>query len=163
MGVLVSLRIWVLGRDDADDLQNPVADPANVVQALVYTLLDVFDAARDLHQTLRHKEERDLELRLRSKGYPQSRRIEYVEDDELSTDEGIVLDKAAVTRQFENGFQDIGGQFAIGDGMEYILSAQSWKRSEAYIPSLFTDCTSVPNHNAAVSYHNDFSIRTNFA
>ena len=87
------------------------------MQALVYTLQDVLDAARDLHQTLRHKEKRDLELKLRSKGYPESRRIEYVEDDELGTDESIVLDKAAVTRQFEIGFQDIGGQFAIGDGI----------------------------------------------
>lgn len=122
MGVLVSSEIRILRWERADDLQNPTADPTNVVQALVYTLLDVFDAARDLHQTLRHKEKRDYEQKLKSKGYPQSRRIEYVEDGELSTDESIVMDKAAVTRQFETGYQDIGAQFAIGDGMPNLFS-----------------------------------------
>ncbi|KAF2709558.1 hypothetical protein K504DRAFT_277257 [Pleomassaria siparia CBS 279.74] len=94
---------------------NPTADPANVVQALVYTLMDVFDASRDLYQTLRHKEKRGQAQQLRARGYPQSRRISYVEDDELQTDESIVLDKAAVTRQFEIGFQDIGSLFSVGD------------------------------------------------
>jgi hypothetical protein len=86
------------------------------VQALVCTLLGVFDATRDLSQTLRVKEKRDYELSLRSKGYPLSRRIEYVEDESLGKDEDLVMDKAAVTRQFEIGFQKIGVQFAVGDG-----------------------------------------------
>jgi hypothetical protein len=86
------------------------------VQALVYTLLDVFDATRDLHQTLKAKEKRDYESNLREKGYPSSRRIEYVEDDKLGNDADLVMDKAAVTRQFEIGFQKIGAQFAVGDG-----------------------------------------------
>ena len=82
----------------------------------MYTLLDVLDAARDLHQTLINKEQRDYEQSLRSKGYPSSRRIEYVEDERLGSDDTIVLDKAAVTRQFENGYQALGVDFAIGDG-----------------------------------------------
>jgi hypothetical protein len=86
------------------------------VQALVYRLLDVFDATRDLHQTLKVKEKRDYELSLRSKGYPPSRRIEYVEDESLGKDEDLVMDKAAVTRQFEIGLQKVGAQFAVGDG-----------------------------------------------
>jgi hypothetical protein len=86
------------------------------VQALVHTLLGVFDATRDLFQTLKVKEKRDYEISLRSKGYPASRRIEYVEDENLGKDEDLVMDKAAVTRQFEIGFQKIGAQFAVGDG-----------------------------------------------
>ncbi|KAF2022032.1 hypothetical protein BU24DRAFT_488335 [Aaosphaeria arxii CBS 175.79] len=96
--------------------KSPTTDPANVVQALVYTLLDVFDAARDLHLTLKTKEKRDYEHSLRSKGYPESRRIEYIDENGLSTnDDGIVLDKAAVTRKFEDGFHEIGAHFAVGD------------------------------------------------
>lgn len=87
------------------------------MQALVYTLLGVFDATRDLFQTLKAKEQRDYELSLRSKGYPASRRVEYVEDEDLGRDEDLVMDKAAVTRQFEIGFQKIGALFALGDGM----------------------------------------------
>jgi hypothetical protein len=86
----------------------------------VYTLLDVFDATRDLLQTLKVKEKRDYELNLRSKGYPTTRRIEYVEDETLGKDEDLVMDKAAVTRQFEIGFQKAGVQFAIGDGMSVL-------------------------------------------
>lgn len=96
-------------------LISPTADPANVTQALVYTLLDVFDATRDTLITLRKKEIRDREDRLRARGYPESRRIEYVDEESLGSDEGVVLDKSAVTREFELGFQGIGAQFAIGD------------------------------------------------
>ncbi|KAF2877017.1 hypothetical protein BDV95DRAFT_643736, partial [Massariosphaeria phaeospora] len=95
--------------------QNPTADPANVAQALVYTLLNVFDATRDLYETLRNKEKRDYQENLRSKGYPSSRRIEYVDGDGADGEEAIVMDKAAVTRQFEIGFQDVGAQYAVGD------------------------------------------------
>jgi hypothetical protein len=98
-------------------MQNPPVDPANVMQALVYTLLDVFDATRDLYQTLTIKEQRDYEQNLRAKGYPASRRIEYVEDDRLGSDGVIAMDRAAVTRQFEIGYQVLGTEFAVGDGM----------------------------------------------
>ncbi|KAF2132413.1 hypothetical protein P153DRAFT_311407 [Dothidotthia symphoricarpi CBS 119687] len=98
---------------------NPSVDPVNVVQALVYTLLDVFDATRDLHQTLRVKEKREYEQSLRAKGYPSSRRIEYVEDDEFDGDEAIVMDKAAIKRQYELGCQEIGTQFAVGDVLSH--------------------------------------------
>lgn len=91
-------------------------EPTNVVQALVNTLLDVFDATRDLYQTLSIKEQRDYELSLRAKGYPPSRHVEYVEDERLGSEEAIALDKATVTRQFETGYQIIGVDFAIGDG-----------------------------------------------
>lgn len=87
------------------------------MQALVYTLLDVFDATRDIFQTLQVKEKRDYESSLRSKGYPTSRRLEFVEDDQLGKEEDLLMDKAAVTRQFEIGFQKVGAQFAIGDSM----------------------------------------------
>ncbi|KAF1913614.1 hypothetical protein BDU57DRAFT_589254 [Ampelomyces quisqualis] len=103
----------------------PPVHPANVVQALVYTLLDVFDATRDIYQTLQVKDKRDYEASLRSKGYPTSRRLEYVEDDQLGKAEDLVMDKAAVTRQFEIGFQKVGAQFAIGDVPSHIqLQAQ---------------------------------------
>ncbi|KAJ4374195.1 hypothetical protein N0V83_002936 [Neocucurbitaria cava] len=98
---------------------NPPVDPAHIVQALVYTLLDVFDATRDLYQTLAVKEKRDYQLNLQAKGYPPSRKIEYVDDGRLGSDEALVMDKAAVTRQFEIGYQALGIDFAIGDGMCY--------------------------------------------
>jgi len=97
-------------------------DPANVVQALVYTLLDVFDATRDLYITLRAKEKRDYEYDLRSRGY--RRKIDHVED-ELQGDGEIVLDKAAVKRQFEIGYSDVGAQFAIGDGTTHLFRCLS--------------------------------------
>lgn len=95
------------------------------MQALVYTILDVFDATRDLYQTLRKKEKRDHEQDLRARGYPSSRKIEYVDDYETGGDESIVVDKAAVTRQFEIGFQDVGSQFAVGDGTIPLLESSS--------------------------------------
>jgi hypothetical protein len=91
--------------------QNLPVDPANVVQALVHTLLDVFDATRDLYNTLKSKERRD-----RARGYIDSRSSSH-SDDDLPSDEGIVLDKAAVTRQFDIALADIGAPFAVGDGM----------------------------------------------
>lgn len=81
----------------------------------MYSLLGIFDATRDLFQTLRVKEKRDYERNLRSKGYPASRSIKYVEDESLGTDEALVMDKAAVTRQFEIGYQALGAEFAKGD------------------------------------------------
>ncbi|CAI6336814.1 unnamed protein product [Periconia digitata] len=92
-------------------------DPANVVQALVYTLLDVFDATRDLHQTLRAKERRDYEENLRSRGRSSSRQLDYYAGDEENDkgDESLALDRSAVNRQFEIGLRDVGTQFAVGD------------------------------------------------
>lgn len=87
------------------------------MHALVNTLLDVFDAARDLYQTLKAKEKRDYENSLRSRGYPSGRKIDYVEDVDANGEEEIIMDKAAVNRQFDNGLQDVGAQYAIGDGM----------------------------------------------
>jgi hypothetical protein len=115
MGAAVSLCGEICDCGALIRLQTLSVDPANVVQSLVHTLLDVFDATRDLYNTLRDKEKRDFEKSLRSRGYTDSRRIDYA-DDETASDEGIVLDKAAVTKQFDIGLNDIGPQFAIGDG-----------------------------------------------
>ncbi|KAF1831846.1 hypothetical protein BDW02DRAFT_581755 [Decorospora gaudefroyi] len=98
---------------------NPPINPANVMQALVYTLSDVFDATRDLYQTLTIKEHRDYEQNLRSKGYPTSRRVEYVKDESLGSDEAIVLDKIAVTQRFEDGYRALGEEFAMGDATSH--------------------------------------------
>lgn len=89
------------------------------MQALVCTLLDVFGATRDLYRTLTTKEQRDYEQNLRAKGYPVSRRIEYVNDERLGSDEAFATDKAAVTRQFDIGYQALGAEFAMGDGMHF--------------------------------------------
>ena len=100
----------------------------------MYTLLDVFDATRDLYQTLTQKEQRDYEQNLRSKGYPVSRRIEYVKDERLGSDESIGIDTAAVTRQFEIGYQALGTEFAIGDGKSSSLSSR--KEASSVLKSL---------------------------
>ncbi|PVH93028.1 hypothetical protein DM02DRAFT_721870 [Periconia macrospinosa] len=96
---------------------NPAVDPSNVVQALVYTLLDVFDATRDLYQTLRLKEKRDYEQSLRAKRL--SRELEYLRDEEEEEgergDESLALDRSAVKRRFEVGVREVGGKFAVGD------------------------------------------------
>jgi hypothetical protein len=95
----------------------------------VYTLLDVFDATRDLYETLTVKEQRDYEQNLRSKGYPASRRIAYVNDERLGSDEAIVTDKAVVTRQFDIGFKTLGEGFAQGDGrfaLSLLPSPTAW-------------------------------------
>lgn len=73
--------------------------------------------------TLKTKERRDYELSLRSKGYPTSRRVEYIEDEDTRGDEAIVTDKAAVTRQYENGLENVGQVYAVGDGMSYTLGS----------------------------------------
>jgi len=90
-------------------------DSSKIVQSLVYTLLRVFDETRDLVYTLRKKEQKDYERSLRTKGYPESRRIKHVDDDGSSSDQVIATDKAAVTRQFEVGYRELGSQFAEGD------------------------------------------------
>jgi hypothetical protein len=94
------------------------------MQAL-YTLLDVFDASRDLYKTLANKEQRDYEQNLRTKGYPVSRRIEYVKDERLGSDETIGMDRSTVTRQFEIGYQALGVEYAVGDGMSSSLTSSS--------------------------------------
>lgn len=87
----------------------------NVVEALVYTLYDSCDAARDLYQTLKIKEKRDYEQSLRSKGYPSSRRIEFVDDESFGKDANFALEKVAITQQFEVGYRKYGEQFLVGD------------------------------------------------
>ncbi|KAF2856926.1 hypothetical protein T440DRAFT_463138 [Plenodomus tracheiphilus IPT5] len=101
-------------------MRTTITDQVSVVQALVHTLFDVFDATKDLYQTLTIKEQRDYEESLRSKGYPSSRRIEYVKDETLDSEEGIIMDKAAVKRQFEIGTSTLGAEFAIGDVTAHI-------------------------------------------
>lgn len=88
------------------------------MQALVNTLLDAFDATRDLYQTLAIKEQRDFEEGLRSKGYPTSRRIEYVKDGRSGSEEGILVDQASVKHQFDIGYRKLGAEFIMGDGMD---------------------------------------------
>ena len=83
----------------------------------MFSLLDVFDAARDLYNTVRNKEKRDYEKSLRLRGYPESKIGEELEDYELGNNEDIDMDKAAVTREFERGLDDVGTPFSIGDGM----------------------------------------------
>jgi len=94
----------------------------------VYTLLDVFDATRDLYQTLTNKDKRELELHLRAKGYSgSSRQLDYVDDAGASGKRGILTDKLAVLKRFEDGLRDVGDGFAVGDGesllyeYEYVL------------------------------------------
>lgn len=97
----------------ANASQKPTVEPANVVQALVNTLLDVFDATRDLYQTLKSKQRRDYEHNLRSRGYRRS--VDCV-DDGPDGEEDIIMDKAAVLRTFDVGIDEVGTQFAVGDG-----------------------------------------------
>lgn len=109
-----------------------------MVRSLTYTLSDVFDAARDLYQTLKSKQKRDYEANLRSRGY--RRGVDYM-DDGPDGDQEIVMDKAAVLRQFDNGLQDVGPQFAVGDGKQifsfirFILSFRvTAERKAAEVP-----------------------------
>jgi hypothetical protein len=90
-------------------------DPANVIEGLVYTLLDVFDATRDLYKTLRIKERRDHEDIKRRKGYPPSPPGDHLDEETAAGNASIVLDKAAVKREFSNGVDALGPQFAVGD------------------------------------------------
>ena len=82
-------------------------------------MLDVFDATRDLYRTLSNKDKRDYELQLRSKGYPGSRRLEFVDDAEINGTRAILTDKLALLRRYENGLRDVGSGFAIGDGLSW--------------------------------------------
>lgn len=82
----------------------------------MYTLLDVFDATRDLHETLTTKEKRDYELQLRSKGYPSSRKLEFIDDNAANGNRAILTDKLALLRRYEDGLRDVGSDFAVGDG-----------------------------------------------
>jgi len=84
----------------------------------VYTLFDVFDAARDLYETLAIKELRGYEGNLRTKGYSSSKRVEYVKYENLGHEEKILMDKAAVKRQFDLGYLKFGTEFATGDSKQ---------------------------------------------
>lgn len=82
----------------------------------MYTLLEVFDATRDLYQTLINKDKRDLEQKLRSNGYPSSRKLEFIDDAEVNGNRAILTDKLALLRRYEDGLRDVGSEFAVGDG-----------------------------------------------
>jgi hypothetical protein len=131
------------------------------MQDLVHTMLDVFDAARDLHQTLSIKEQRDHELRLRAKGYPSSRGIEFVKDSDVSGEEAIMMDKTALKRQFETGLREIGPQFAIGDGKSW-SELQRASRINKKIRSIVAYCSAVSDHRSARYSAYNFSIRADF-
>lgn len=54
-----------------------------------------------------------------------------MEDGTLGSDEAIVMDKAAVTRQFEIGYQVLGAEFAKGDSKSsciYLISVSMYAR-----------------------------------
>lgn len=87
----------------------------------MYILAGVFDATKDLYRNLAIKEQREYEQNLRSKGYPASRRIEYVRDERLGSEEAIMTDRKAVVRQFEMGYHAMGSEFAMGDGMLFSI------------------------------------------
>lgn len=93
----------------------------------MYTLLEVFDATRDLYQTLTNKDKRDLEQKLRSNGYPSSRKLEIIDDAEVNGTRAILTDKLALLRQYEDGLRDAGPTFAVGDGT-FLMRVQEWKR-----------------------------------
>ncbi|KAH6620065.1 hypothetical protein C7974DRAFT_415300 [Boeremia exigua] len=95
-------------------------DSKDVLQGVVYTLLDVFDATRDLYQTLTNKDKRDHELKLRSKGYPVSRKLEFIDDAEINGNRAILTDKLALLRKYEDGLRDFGSDFAVGDALSHV-------------------------------------------
>ena len=130
------------------------------MQSLVHNLLDVFEATRDLYSTLKNKEKRDLERNLRSNGYPASRSVKYVEDEEFGSDEAIVMDKAAVTRQFEIGYQTLGSDFAVGDGMR-LQCGKGLRSAELNLLSIsyLGNFTSISNHHASKCTRYDVSVR----
>lgn len=82
----------------------------------MYTLLEVFDATKDLYETLITKDKRDYELELRSKGIPTSRELEIIDDQAANGNRAILTDKLAVLRRYEDGLRDVGSEFAVGDG-----------------------------------------------
>lgn len=82
----------------------------------MYTLLEVFDATRDLYQTLMDKNKRDLEQKLRLNGYPSSRKLKFFDDAEVTGTRAILTDKLALLRRYEDGLRDAGPTFAVGDG-----------------------------------------------
>ena len=142
-------------------MQPTRTDPTGAMQNLVYTMLDVFDATRDLHQTLSMKEQRDYELRLRAKGHPSSRGLEFVKDGDLSGEEAIMMDKTALKRQFEAGLRAVGPQFAIGDGKPRV---DSWEvcRVDKMLPSTIAYRSPIADHRAAGYSTHDFSVRPSF-
>jgi hypothetical protein len=90
---------------DERSLPQPTIDPAGAMQNLVYTMLDVFDATKDLHQTLTIKDQREYELRLRSKGYSSTKGLEFVRDGELTGEEAIMMDLRRVSGKLAHNLQ----------------------------------------------------------
>ncbi|KAF2632605.1 hypothetical protein BU25DRAFT_405926 [Macroventuria anomochaeta] len=95
-------------------------ESTDVLQGLVYTLLDVFDATRDLYQTLTNKDKRDYELQLRLKGHPSSRKLESIDDTKVSGNRAILTAKLALLRRYEDGLRDVGSEFAVGDTLSHV-------------------------------------------
>lgn len=111
----------VLSSSRADMLpQTLQPSTPDLQQAILYTLLDVFDAARDLYQTLAIKERRD---NARAKGYVSSRNVELVDDAEDNGTRGILTDKLAVLKRYEDGLRVVGEEVAIGDGELILFTA----------------------------------------
>jgi hypothetical protein len=92
--------------------------PENVTETLLKSLLETFTATRDLHKTLRVKEKRDHEAIKMLKGYPDSRHNYCVERDDMDTagEDAIRRDEAAVKREFQRGYDNLGLRYADGDG-----------------------------------------------
>ncbi|KAF9698948.1 hypothetical protein EKO04_002919 [Ascochyta lentis] len=97
-----------------------INESADVLQGLVYTLLEVFDAARDLYATLTTKDKRDYEIHLRSKGHPASRKLELIDDSAANGNRAILTDKLALLRRYEDGLRDVGSEFAVGDALSHV-------------------------------------------
>lgn len=98
----------------------------------MYILADVFDATKDLYRSLTIKEQKEYEQNLRAKGYPPSRRVEYVREESLGSEDAIMTDKSTVIRQFEKGYHAMGSEFARGDGMLCLITHElclTWHRS----------------------------------
>lgn len=95
-------------------------EPTDLLQGIVYTLLEVFDATRDLYQTLTNKDKRDHEQKLRSNGYPSSRKLEFIDAAEVNGNRAILTDKLALLRRYEDGLRDVGATFAVGDALSHV-------------------------------------------
>jgi hypothetical protein len=90
-----------------------------------------------------------------------------VDEDDVRGDESLVLDKAAVTRQFEIGFQEVGAQFAVGDGMStfrFQLSLLSIRtNAKLTTGSDYTDYPPIPDHHTTIGHNYNLPLRTHLA
>ena len=95
-------------------MQTQNGESPDVLQGIVYALLEVFDATKDLYETLMNKDKRDHEQQLRAKGYP--RKLEFIDDNGANGARAILTDKLALLRRYEDGLRGVGPEFAAGDG-----------------------------------------------